>query len=342
MADDRIPCVFELGDEAADAAATLQRPTRCPSPGRAAVHVRASELHHLVWSNRSTGETANSSGIWPIERSPSARILRSEDVAGDVVLPDGTAVWLDGGPIRFTEPIDGVPVVHRIALEHARWRPSDRTVERGTGGGSTGRRHASGGAARVIAPAGSGKTRVLTERARHLLTRSGVCRPSSVCLVAFNKRAQEEMSTGSPTSRVCRCARSTPLHWRSSMARAPFAAQPTHLTTITELEVRRIIGRLVEFPRKRNSDPVALWIEALSLARLGLRDPAEVEALYDGDVDGFAAMLPRYRRELAAARSVDYDEQIVRAIEILLTDTVARGPPRSAPAGCCWSTSSRT
>ena len=39
-------------------------------------------------------------------------------MAGDVVLADGTAVWLDGGPIRFDAPIDGVPVVHRIALEH--------------------------------------------------------------------------------------------------------------------------------------------------------------------------------------------------------------------------------
>ena len=85
-----------------------------------------------------------------------------------------------------------------------------------------------------------------------------------------------------------------------------------------------------QFPRKRNSDPVALWIEALSLARLGMRDPAEVEAVYDGDVDGFAAMLPRYRSELAAARSVDYDEQIVRAIEILLTDGSARAAAQRA------------
>ena len=48
----------------------------------------------------------------------------------------------------------------------------------------------------MIAPAGSGKTRVLTERARHLLTQWRLP-ASSVCLVAFNKRAQEEMSTQS-------------------------------------------------------------------------------------------------------------------------------------------------
>ena len=49
---------------------------------------------------------------------------------------------------------------------------------------------------------------------------------------------------------------------------------------------------------ERNTDPAAPWIEALSLARLGLRDPSEVEALYDGDVDGFADVLPLYRAEL--------------------------------------------
>ena len=105
---------------------------------------------------------------------------------------------------------------------------------------------------------------------------------------------------------------------------SPFAAQPSTMATIAEADVRRIIGRLVEFPRKRNSDPVALWIEALSLARLGLREPSDVEALYDGDVDGFAAMLPRYRDELSRSRSVDFDEQIVRAIELLLTDVPTR------------------
>ena len=56
--------------------------------------------------------------------------------------------------------------------------------------------------------------------------------------------------------------------------------------------MRRIIGALVTFPRRRNTDPVAPWIEALGLARLGLVDPEVVERRYDGDVDGFASMFP--------------------------------------------------
>ena len=67
---------------------------------------------------------------------------------------------------------------------------------------------------------------------------------------------------------------------------APFAPQSTRWNTINEVDVRRIIGDLVSFPRRRNSDPVAPWIEALSLIRLGLVAPADAEARYDGDVEG--------------------------------------------------------
>ena len=43
-----------------------------------------------------------------------------------------------------------------------------------------------------MAPAGSGKTRVLTERARWLVRDLGVA-PAAVCLVAYNVRARAEM-----------------------------------------------------------------------------------------------------------------------------------------------------
>ena len=106
--------------------------------------------------------------------------------------------------------------------------------------------------------------------------------------------------------------------------------QPRRFETIDEGEVRRILGKLVKFPRKRNADPVATWIEALSLARLGLRSPDKVEQLYDGDVDGFAQVFVRYRHELDRSSRVDFDEQIQRAIEVLLGDHVARAAAQRA------------
>ena len=59
-----------------------------------------------------------------------------------------------------------------------------------------------GGPARVIAPAGQGKTRVLTERLRHLLGPAGYER-ESVLAVAYNVRARDELverTVGVPAS----------------------------------------------------------------------------------------------------------------------------------------------
>jgi DNA helicase-2/ATP-dependent DNA helicase PcrA len=325
MADDREACVFEI-DDAVDAALAG------PQTNDAEIHdigprftFEVSALHHLVWSNAVDGRDPDHP-VWRLTDTAMGlgATPAPESAMGDVVLPDGTLAWLDGGPVRFTDPLEGVAVVHRVAVEHRSLTPfgSNQSTADLADDQLAAVTH-SGGASRVIAPAGSGKTRVLTERARHLLMQWRLP-ASSVCLVAFNKRAQEEMSTRVADLPGLQVRTLNAIALAIVNGSAPFAAQPTTLATISELDVRRIIGRLVEFPRKRNSDPVALWIEALSLARLGLRDPNEVEALYDGDVDGFAMVLPRYRHELAASRSLDFDEQIVRAIEILLVDTTAR------------------
>ena len=67
----------------------------------------------------------------------------------------------------------------------------------------------------------------------------------------------------------------------------------------------------------------------LSACRLGLRDPAEVELAYGGDVAGFPEVLTAYRSELARAGAMDFDEQILRAIQRLLGDRRARATARA-------------
>ena len=282
-----------------------------------------SALHHLVTAN--AVDVTDGSPRWRVLDLAIARgAVAVADGRGDVQLPDGTRAWIDGGPIGYRPPIDGIPVLHRIALEHGSLTPfagNDSTADLAPD--QLAAVTHDGGAARIIAPAGSGKTRVLTERARHLLHHWRVP-PSAVCLVAFNKRAQQEMLERTRDLRGLQVRTLNAIALAVVNGTAPFAAQPRQLTTIDEGEVRRIIGRLVKFPRKRNADPVATWIEALSLARLGLRSPADIEQMYDGEVDGFTDVLPRYRRELERAGALDFDEQIQRAIEILLVDPGAR------------------
>jgi DNA helicase II / ATP-dependent DNA helicase PcrA len=249
---------------------------------------------------------------------------------GDLRLADGTWVWVDGGPVRFTPPVAGVPVVHRVALEHGgRHAPLGNESSAALAPDQLAAVTHTGGAARIIAPAGSGKTRVLTERARHLITQWRLP-TSAVCLVAFNKRAQEEIVARTRDLPGLQVRTLNAIALAIVNGSAPFARRSEKVATVDEPEVRRLIGKLVTFPRKRNADPVATWIEALSAARLGLRAPADVEAFYDGDVDGFTEVFPTYRARLAKAGQVDYDEQIVRAIELLLTDPTVRAAAQRA------------
>jgi len=286
-------------------------------------------LRHLLVSNSVDARTdAHSFGL--VDLAVRAGAAPVADGQGDVVLRDGTRAWLDGGPPRFTPPLLGIPVLHRIALEHGGTRPpfgNDTTAELAPDQLAAVTHEE--GAARIIAPAGSGKTRVLTERARHLL-RQWNLPPSAVCLVAFNKRAQEEMVARTADLRGLQVRTLNAIAFAIVNGSAPFAPQPKRLATIDEPEVRRLIGKLVSFPRKRNADPVAIWIEALSTARLGLRSPDDVESIYDGDVAGFADVFPQYRAALARAGQVDYDEQVYLAVQLLLADPQVRAAAQRA------------
>jgi DNA helicase II / ATP-dependent DNA helicase PcrA len=285
-------------------------------------------LHHLVIANSVDGR---SGATWQVSgRAVALGATVIDDGRGDVQLPDGNRVWLDGGPLRWFAPIDGVPVLHRIALDHGSVHPfGANTTSAELAPDQLAAVAHDGGAARIIAPAGSGKTRVLTERVRHLV-RQGRLPVGAITLVAFNKRAQEEMTA--------RTADLPGLQIRTLNALAlmivngvpPFAAQPQRVQTIDEPAVRDLLGKLVTFPRKRNSDPAAAWIDALSAARLGLRDPVQVEADAGGDVPGFADVVGPYREALRRRNVVDFDEQVIRAIELLLTDPDTRAAAQHA------------
>lgn len=320
--------VIEVADELADKLHAGRVPalmtTAAPFEVGADFAFAGDELHHLMWSN--SVDLRHDVPAWDaLDRAVAIGLTPvPPERDGDVLLADGTAVWLDGGPLRFVEPIDGVPVVHVITVEHGQVEvPTTNRCDADLAPDQLAAVTHPGGAARIIAPAGSGKTRVLTERARHLLGNWNLP-ATAVSLVAFNKRAQEEMRERTPDLPGLHVRTLNAIALAIVNGSAPFAPQPTNWRTINEIDVRRIIGDLVSFPKRRNSDPVAPWIEALSLVRLGLVDPDEVEARYDGDVAGFAEFWPSYRETLEQRKAVDFDDQIYRALMVLLSDPVAR------------------
>ncbi len=278
-------------------------------------------LRHYLYSNAADARDGEPKWGWA---ESAVRLGARAGGPGDVVLPDGQPAFCDGGPLEWFAPQAGGAVVHRAALLAGSLAPfGPNTNEAQLAPDQLAAVVHPAGAARIIAPAGSGKTRVLTERARHLL-RHWNLPGSMVTLLAFNKRAADEM--------VSRTTDLPELQVRTLNSMALSLVNRTHrVSTIDEPEVRSILDSLVDLPRRANTDPAVAWIEALSSVRLGLADPALVEAEYDGDVDGLSAVFARYREILADRSAVDFDEQIYRAIEILLTDAGAR---RSARAAC--------
>jgi len=177
-----------------------------------------------------------------------------------------------------------------------------------------------GGPARILAPAGSGKTAVLAARVRHLVAERSYG-ASSVCALAYNRRAGAEMQDrlADLPSDARRKVRTLNSFGYDIVRRA----RP-NVRVIDEREIRNRIEPHLTLRFRANTDALRPYLEALEEVGLGLRNPKLVEN-QRGDVEGFAAMYERYREELARDDVVDFDGQIVGAIEALLRDPGLRG-----------------
>ena len=307
----RLPTVIELAvdNDAAREPETIDDP---PYTLGADVGLDRERLHFLTWANSydlRSGEPRWWHGVLACRRGGASVSDRA-----DVVLPDGRDVWVDGGPRgplpRALPADDDHPMVHResVGLGHLTVQGDAAPSEALAADQLAAVSHPHG-PARVIAPAGSGKTRVLTARLRHLLQDRRV-EPELVTAVAYNTRAAAELRerTGDLRASI-RTLHSLAL-WICRL--------DERREVIQEREVRSLLSELITTPRIPNQDPLAPYLDALGEVRLALRDPLEVEAAR-GDVDGFADAFPRYRELLADRRLLDFDEQIYRAIELLLT-----------------------
>lgn len=280
-------------------------------------------LQFLVWNNNYDGRDPSAEPIWWWARK--AARLGAEpgpgDPVADVILADGTPAWIDGGPPDDVDPasLGGAALIRSESIEAGRltvvpeWRPPAADLAPDQLAAVAHR----GGPARVIAPAGSGKTRVLTERLRHLLV-DRAHEPSGVLAVAYNRKAQEEMA--SRTSDVVVAGQRPRIQTLNALGyeilSRRYGRRPTMLE---EREVRRRLEpHLPRLQRRLNTDPMAPYLDGLSMIRLGLRSPDDVEVA--ADAPGLAMALKPYRDGLRRDGVIDFDEQIVHAIEVLLAD----------------------
>ncbi len=316
---ERRPVVIALAVDPA----RFRDPVRVPgTPWELGVDVDCplDRLHFLVWA--ASWDARGDEPVWWWARK-AARLAEgatpTPDGPADLVLADGTPLWVDGGPREPFAPdeVDGHGVVHRESVDLGRLTVAPWRTEPTEAGMLAPDQLAAvahqRGPARIIAPAGSGKTRVLTERLRHLVADRG-WEPEGILAVAYNVKARDEMVERTEGLGVR-------VQTLNGLAYAVLAAERGQAPpVIDEREVRRLLDDFL--PRRRrqaNTDPVAPYLEALTEVRLGLRSPEEVEQ-ERGDVPGLAAAVGPYRAELARRGVVDFDEQVSAAIEALLGD----------------------
>jgi DNA helicase II / ATP-dependent DNA helicase PcrA len=269
-------------------------------------------LHFLLWANNYDGRSGEP--IWWHGELARRRGADPSQVA-DAELA-GEPVWCDGGPRgpvvedgAATGRVAGYRLVHRESIQRSRLAPLG---EAGPGDHLAPDQLAAvahhAGAARIVAPAGSGKTRVLTARLRHLLRDRGI-ESDLVTAVAYNTRAAQEMRDRLPDVRAdVRTLHSLGLMICNLEARREI---------ITERDQRAILDRLVRTAKIPNQDPFQPYLDALSEARLGLTDPEEVGPVYE--LDDFPVTFAAYREELQRRGAIDFDDQIFHALELLLT-----------------------
>jgi DNA helicase-2/ATP-dependent DNA helicase PcrA len=271
-------------------------------------------LHHALWSNSVDARVGSPQYRWATHAIRLGAAIDPSDEA-DVILPDGRNAICDGGPLDASlAERAGSAVVHRLGIEHASLEPLDNPrpsgLELAPDQLAAVAEPLAG--ARVIAPAGSGKTRVLTERAR-LLRAGWRLPPAAMVLVAYNVRAAEEMKARLSDLPSLRIRTLNALALRLCGGRV----------TIEDTDARRVLSDLVPFPRRAETDPAAPWLEALSRVRLGLAHPDDVEEEI-GDVSGLEEVARRYRFALAEKGLADFDEQVTVAVERLLADPAWR------------------
>lgn len=304
----------------------LRQPDRCETPPYAldpGLELWRDRLQFLVWANNYDARSGDL--VWWHARKAARRLAGDgvqEGGPADLVRNDGTPAFVDGGPSGGPAESGGFPVVHRWETEGGSLRaPSGAAPSAALAPDQLAAVAHGAGPARIVAPAGSGKTRVLTERLRHLLVDRAV-HPATVTAVAFNTRAADELR-----ERCGGLVTADGPHIRTLNSLGLWICNELggngRLRVLDELGARDLVEQIFEVRRQSNTDTVVPFLDGLSAIRLGLSPPGQVAAELP-DAPGLEEGFDAYRAALSAAGAVDFDEQIYRAIEILLRVPQAR------------------
>src|SRR6476659_10056178 len=175
----------------------------------------------------------------------------------------------------------------------------------------------------VIAGAGSGKTRVLTNRVGHLLTACGV-KPNEILAITFTNKAANEMKERLEDLLGPRARGSWILTFHAACGRilrreAPRLGYRTNFTIYDQADQVRLTKAVLEELERDPKRFVPRGIHAqISTAKNNLISPDEyrerVSSFYDQTV---ADAYDLYQRRLFASNAVDFDDMLFLTVQLL-------------------------
>ncbi len=181
----------------------------------------------------------------------------------------------------------------------------------------------------ILAGAGSGKTRVITYRVAHLLSR-GVS-PWSILAVTFTNKAAGEMKhrvaelVGDSAEKVWV---STFHSFAARFLRQEHAATglPVDFSIYDEDDSSRLLKRIVtELNLPSRTFAPGVVKSRISAAKDKLQDAAAFANLAKDDFEkNIAVVYANYQRQLAEAGAVDFDDLIIRTVRLLIDNEAVR------------------
>jgi DNA helicase II / ATP-dependent DNA helicase PcrA len=175
----------------------------------------------------------------------------------------------------------------------------------------------------IVAGAGSGKTRILTHRIAHLIRERGV-RPQAILAITFTNKAAQEMAERVQSLVGTRIAKGMwILTFHSACARIlrrehALIGLPSHFSIYDEADSERVIKMVLSDlgvdDRRFHPRAVKALIGRAKDNLLSARQYAEAAAnWYEARI---AEVYNGYERRLAAAGAVDFDDIILRTVEL--------------------------
>lgn len=188
------------------------------------------------------------------------------------------------------------------------------------------------GPIRVLAPAGSGKTKTLINRIANLIN-EGV-NPNKILALAFNKRAAEEMKKRLSDKRISVAEKLSDegvvvktfhsfgyeiiqeeLGWK-------FNGQTENNETRRLL--KSAISNYYELQSRRNKDPLDIFLDALRRTKMELPHIDEVVVEDNGVFIPFKNILNEYQRLQTKSNFFNFDDMIYLALRLILKNNILR------------------